>query len=204
MRCIICESESKFFFSKTYREPPFAEFMKEVGAVEYYKCTECGFVLSKTHSELSARTWSDLNSNFHNYLETAENEKIVNQPPYVEQAVMLSILGQEGIINLDSILDYAAGYGSLSRLLNKYFGIELPIFDPFFKADDAERYVSHSELKTYKTVLNSAMFEHVLRREDLDSVNRLVADDSQLFERVYNVLDRNPIYTSLNPAFFGK
>lgn len=154
--------------------------MREIGAVEYYKCTKCDFVLSKTHGELDEAAWSKLNDLFHHHLENPDNEKNINQPPYAEQAMMLSLLGQNGVINTGSMIDYAAGYGTLSRILQKYHSIQLPIFDPYVQADDSGRYIDKSALKTYKTVINSAMFEHVLKRDDLNYVNNIVDSDGCL------------------------
>ena len=177
MKCIICNSDSNYYFSKTYSENPFDEFMREIGKVDYHKCTRCGFVLSKTHGELDESKRNKLNSLFHHYIENQENEKKSNQPPYAEQAMMLSLLGKNGIISTDSMVDYAAGYGTLSNILAKYHCLELPIYDPYVQSDNSRRYIDESELKTYKTVINSAMFEHVLRREDLDRVNNIVDRD---------------------------
>jgi hypothetical protein len=180
MKCIICDSKYEYFFSKKYQEPPFDKFMPEIGEVAYYKCTNCGFVLSKTHCELDAIAWSKLNELFHHYLEDSNNERKINQPPYTEQAMMLAILGKNGIINTDNMIDHAAGYGTLSRILHKYHGIKLPIFDPYIQADNSGMYIEKHELATYETVINSAMFEHVLHRADLDQVNNLVQHDGCL------------------------
>jgi len=174
MKCIICDSDSSYYFSKTYSEAPFNEFMREIGTIDYYKCKSCGFVLSKTHCELEEGKWNNLNSQFHHYLERSESKKTINQPPYIEQAMMLSLLGNNEIISIDSMLDYAAGYGVLSHLLDKYYSLNLPIFDLYVQDEISNRYIHEDDLKTYKTVINSAMFEHVLRREDLDRVNNLV------------------------------
>lgn len=180
MKCIICNSDSNYYFSKAYLDSPFDGFMKCIGTVDYYKCSCCGFVLSKTHAELDGWKWNNLNQLFHHWMESPDNEKKINQPAYAEQAMMLSVLGKSGIVNTDSMLDYAAGYGTLSNLLAKYHDIELPIFDPYIQVDNSVRHIDKAELKTYKTVINSAMFEHVLNREDLDMVNSLVADDGCL------------------------
>jgi hypothetical protein len=180
MKCIICDSDSDYFFSKSYSESPFDEFMREIGEVVYYKCKRCGFVLSKTHCELDEYKWNKLNYQFHHYVENPANEKKGNQPPYAEQAMMLKLLQKNGIIDTDSMIDYAAGYGALSDILKKYHDLELPIFDPYVRAENSDRYIDESTLKTYKTVINSAMFEHVLKREDLDRVNRIVERDGCL------------------------
>jgi hypothetical protein len=180
MKCMICGSDSRYYFSKAYSESPFDEFMRDIGPVDYYRCQNCGFVLSRTHSELDESKWGALNLLFHHYIENPANEKRNNQPPYAEQAMMLCLLAKNGIIRTDSMIDYAAGYGTLSSMLSKYFGIELPTFDPYVQTADSTRYIAADRLKTHKTVINSAMFEHVLRREDLDRVNDLVDEDGCL------------------------
>ena len=163
--------------------------MREIGKVDYYKCRCCGFVLSKTHSELDESQWDNLNRQFHHYMENPDNEKKVNQPPYAEQAMMLSLLGRNDIICIEDMLDYAAGYGTLSNILSRYHDVELPIFDPYVQSDNSRRYIKEKELKTYKTVISSAMFEHVLRREDLDRVNNIVDSDGCLI--VHTVICEN-------------
>lgn len=208
MKCIICNSYSKYYFSKIYLEDPFDKFMQDIGKVDYYKCERCGFVLSKTHSELDEKKWNKLNRLFHQYIENKENEKKGNQPPYAEQAMMLSFLGRNTIINTDSIIDYAAGYGTLSKILAKYHDLKLPIFDPYIQSDSTGRYIDASRLMTYKTVVNSAMFEHVLKREDLDRLNDIVDDDGCLIihtvvcEKVPNDPDwfylRPPVHTAFH------
>lgn len=180
MKCIICGGASSYFFSKQYQEAPYDAFMRDIGPVEYYKCAKCGFVLSQTHGELSRDAWSKLNEQFHRHLENESGTASINQPPYAEQAMMLAVLGRNGIIDTSSMLDFAAGYGTLSRMLEKYFAIDLPIHDPYVQADGSARYVDKSKLGQYKTVINSAMFEHVLQRSDLDCVNDLVSDDGAL------------------------
>lgn len=198
---MICNSFTKYFFSKTYSESPFAEFMREIGKIYYYKCTRCGFVSSKTHSELDESEWENLNHLFHKYHENLGNERTINQPPYAEQAMMLSILGTNSIINTKSIIDYAAGYGTLSKILDRYHNIDMPIFDPHVKSENSSKYIDEAELRTYKTVINSAMFEHVLKREDLDRVNNIVDSDGCLI--IHTVVCENvpndPDWFYLNP-----
>lgn len=86
-----------------------------------------------------------------------------------------------GLIDLNDTLDYAAGYGTLSKCLKKYFNTDISIYDRFIHADDKSvSYVTDDELSQYNLVINSAMFEHVLDRESLDEVNRLVAPSGVL------------------------
>lgn len=201
MPCMICNSQTEYYFSKTYSEHPFDQFMSDIGPVDYYKCRNCGFVFSKTHADLDHDRWVKLNSQCHHYLEDPKNEKTVNQPPYAEQAMMLLLLGSNGIVDIGDMVDYAAGYGTLSRILEKYFQIHLPIFDPYVQGGNKLRYIGKEGLRTYKTVINSAMFEHVLRRDDLDDVNDLVDSDGCLILHtvVCEMVPEDPDWFYLRP-----
>ena len=187
MNCIICGSKCSYFFSKSYVDTEFYELMHDIGLVNYYKCDNCGFVLSKTHADMSDVVWSKLNNQFHHLIENREDKS--HQPPYLEQALMISILGHNKIIDLSSMLDYAAGYGTLSKILNKYCKIQLPIYDPHVKNKAVDKYVEKSELSTYKTVINSAMFEHVISRKNLDDINNLCDLDGALI--IHTVICEN-------------
>lgn len=180
MKCMICDSRSEYYFSKDYQATPFSGFMARIGPVAFHRCVNCGFVASKTHAELSRDEWETLNHEVHHYLEGDQGLGQVNQPPYAEQAMSLAMLGAHGVIDPHSMIDYAAGYGSLSKLLARYFGIRLPIYDPYVKEQGQGQYVQTADLGVYKTVLNSAMFEHVVSRQDLEAVNKLVDTDGVL------------------------
>ena len=107
MQCIICGESADFYFSKSYAKTPFKELLPE--EVNYYKCSNCGFVLSKTHADFTKERWGELNEAFHHWIEQPENNLEGNQPPYAEQALMLSLLGKNDIIKTDNMLDYATG-----------------------------------------------------------------------------------------------
>lgn len=121
---------------------------------------------------MKQRDWEKLNYDFHHYHEN--NATNVNQPPYLEQAVMIKILSEYSIVDVNSMLDYAGGYGALSKILKKYFEINLPVYDPYVQSDDFINYIDKKDLKAYKTVLTSALFEHILTREEFDEINSLV------------------------------
>jgi hypothetical protein len=160
-------------------------------------------VLSKTHCELHESKWNELNCQFHHYVENPANENKGNQPPYAEQAMMLNLLHKNGIIDTDSMLDYAAGYGTLSDILRHYYDLTLPLYDPYIKADNSNRYIEQSRLIKYKTVINSAMFEHVLKREDLDLVHDVVDSDGCLIIHtvVCENVPKDPDWFYLRPPF---
>ena len=173
MKCLICESIMEYSFSKTYDVEPFKTMMEDIGTVNYFKCVNCGFTISKTHSELEETRWEKLNYDFHHYLEN--NSTNINQPPYIEQAMLLSIISKNNIIESKSMLDYAGGYGSLSKILKKYFELNLPVYDPYVQHDSFIDYIDKKNLLTYNIVLNTALFEHLLSRKFFDEINSLVS-----------------------------
>lgn len=174
-QCIICDSTLAYFFSKDYPTYPGSPF-PETLTVEFWRCGGCGFVISTTHQAMTQEQWAQLNSSWHHAAETDPASRSTNQPPYADQALALELLGTNGIIDLDNALDYAAGYGTLSKCLKKYFKRDIAIFDRYVHGDDQSlRYVAEADLKQYPLVINSAMFEHVLDRAALDEVDSLVA-----------------------------
>lgn len=208
MKCIVCNGKSSYFFSKRYTDPYIVKLMTDIGDVHYCRCDSCGFVISRTHVEMSDEVWGELNYQFHHFHERAGFDGEINQPPYLEQAAMLAILSKSNIVDASSMLDYAAGYGSLSHLLNKYFGMSLPKYDPYVNKGGDRPYLKDEELGTYKTVINSAMFEHVRSRDDLDRVHSLVTSDGCMIvhtlvcERVPSDPDwfylRPPVHTAFH------
>jgi len=179
MECLICQSKAVYFFSKKYDEAPFDSFMEKIGPVDYYKCTNCGFTLSKTHRDLTDEQWVRLNFDYHTHSEKAKisNKRQGNPPPYLEQAFMIKVLAENGIIDGCDMVDFAGGYGTLSNILNKYFKITLPVFDPYVQNNDRHIYISKENLGRYKTVINSALFEHITTRESFDEINECVTEN---------------------------
>ena len=205
--CMICSDETDYFFSKdypTYPDSPFPETL----TVDFWKCGNCGFTVSKTHQEMPDAVWAKLNSSWHHRFENDFASRTTNQPPYIDQALALKLLAENKVIELDDVIDYAAGYGTFSRSMKKYFGIEIPIFDRYVhNQDHSVNYIAEQDLSRYKLVINSAMFEHVLDRDALDEVNNLVAEDGVLMlhtviaERVPKDPDWFYINTMVHTAF---
>lgn len=199
--CIICCSKTIYFFTKVYDYYPGSPFHDKY-PINYYKCNNCGFVISKTHAEMSADQWDCLNRSWHHYFESTFKDRTNNQPPYAEQAFALIALYENKIINIDSILDYAAGYGTLAKVLKKYFNKNIPLLDKYVTDSDSNlMYIRPGEAAKYSTVVNSAMFEHVLKRAHLDEVNHLVDDGGVLMLHtvVCEQVPKDPNWFYLNP-----
>ena len=130
---------------------------------------------------MTASQWSGLNASWHHNLEKNIETRVGNQPPYADQALALTILQKNDIVDIDDTLDYAAGYGTLSRFLLKYLDTRIDIFDRYVRAENKDhQHIDEAGLRKYRLVINSAMFEHILDRDALNEVNDLVADDGVL------------------------
>lgn len=137
---------------------------------DYRRCPQCGFVVNQAVVEMEQKKWEFLNTTFHRQLEKGGLQ--INQPPYAEQAMMIKFLGANGVINTRNMLDYAAGVGTLSKILHTYYWMTLQVYDPYIYSD---------VVPTCRDfVVNSAMFEHVRSRKDLDAVNDCVSSDGAL------------------------
>ncbi len=175
--CIICDGGSDFFLTKKYAVP-YNNLLKEAN---FFKCNNCGFTFSDTIFNMDNSIWVKLNNDFHTLLEDTSLEKDINQPPYLQQAIMIKLLSDNKIINGDDILDYAGGLGTLSKLMQKYFDIDVPIYDPYMKDTNSKlKYIDESNLKPVSVLVNSALFEHVRNRSDLEHVNHFIKPDGVL------------------------
>ena len=154
-----------------------------IGKVDYYKCRSCGFVLSKTHAEMESLKWEILNRNYHTYGESPDNIKEHNPPPYLEQAMFLKVLMNNSIIS-GNILDWGSGYGTLAGIMDKYFNVKIKVYDKYMQRAESKGidYIQQSGLShlTFDTVISSAVFEHIRNREDMEEINKCVADNGAL------------------------
>jgi 2-polyprenyl-3-methyl-5-hydroxy-6-metoxy-1,4-benzoquinol methylase len=83
------------------------------------------------------------------------------------------------IIDSFDILDFAGGYGTSSKLLRNYFNINMDVYDPYVQTNDIN-YIAVNAARKYHVVFNSAMFEHITKRDDLEKLNSIVAEDGCL------------------------
>lgn len=171
--CIICDGNTKYFFTKEYD----SKYSHMLTSSIFSKCENCGFTFSNTLFNMDDNIWNKLNEDFHLFLENPKDDSNINQPPYIEQANMLNILINNDIINRNMI-DYAGGMGTLSKILNRYFNIDLPVYDPYIKdiEDSSVMYMDSSNLTKVDVLINSALFEHIRSIDDLNDINSLVSD----------------------------
>ena len=76
MMCIICNSVMNFFFSKQFQT-------FNLNNVEYWKCNNCGFTISKTHAEMTSKAWERLNLDYHSSYHCTEFNQ--DDPRWIER-----------------------------------------------------------------------------------------------------------------------
>lgn len=179
MECIICNSPTKHYLTKSNFLPEYAGLVKLIGNYEYSKCSNCGFVQCDTIINLNPLKWTELNNAFHNFVEN--NPVPTNQPPYAQQALMIKILAYGNIINLNKTIDFAAGYGTLSKILNDFFELKLPVYDPYVTANKYNvNYIENPVKGAYQCVISSALFEHITSISTLNEIDEFLTEDGKL------------------------
>lgn len=173
MKCIICDSEMKFYFSKVFNEYDLKE-------VEYWRCSNCGFCASKTHFEMDNKQWVSLNNSFHSESHYRDDNPYNRNQRYFNQALMLFIMKKHGLIDSDGWLDWGCGVGSVALLLNDYFDSELMTYDKYSTAQTNPISSRNLRKKAFNLVVNTAVFEHVRDRSTLDEIESYVSDSGCL------------------------
>jgi Methyltransferase domain len=168
MKCIICDVGMSYYFSK------FIDY-HNLGNVDYWRCTHCGFVSSATHFEMSQGEWEQLNAHFHGDLAVMKNNPDNNPPPYAEQAHMLDLMYRHGLLKGEPWLDWGAGQGELSKILLNQYRLMMMNYDQFIRPSINVLTEETVRPGGYNLVLSSAVFEHVRNRATLDQIDRCVS-----------------------------
>lgn len=173
--CIVCGERLEYSFSKT-----FADF--DLGRVDYAKCPECGFMASVTHMRMSFGEWLSLNGSYHSF---HGGEEAPDDPRWVRrlrlQSRLIAELAEKGVLSVKRPwLDYGCGDGKLCDMLAGR-GLEALKYDRYMTAFPGlidERQLEAG--RPYDLVISTAVFEHLLRREDLDFIPGLLSDKGAL------------------------
>jgi hypothetical protein len=173
MRCIICDGPTSYYFSKQFGQ-------YGLGNVDYHRCAHCGFVASKTHFDMSDDEWTSLNAAFHSDSNAREDNPYNRNQRYFNQALMLHLMVRAGMLPTRTWLDWGSGVGSVSNQLDRHFSLELLNFDRY--VTPPLRAVCEDALvrRSYRLVVNTAVFEHVRSRATLDEIESYVAPDGHL------------------------
>lgn len=171
MTCEICGGATRFYFRKTFN-------VFNLGDVDYWRCDACGFVLSRTHAEMSPAAWDELNRLCH---ETYQGQEANALDPrwksrLAAQALSLSELAGAGLLNPEGRwVDYGCGDGALSALAARDHGLRLLKHDAYMAAGDDYLPTAAMTPGSFDFVISTSVFEHLTRRKDWDAVEALVA-----------------------------
>lgn len=165
-----------FFFSKNFNA-------YTLGQVQYWKCRNCGFTISKTHYDLPNEAWQELNFQYHKAYQGKKSNS--DDPNWADrlhiQALVLSDLTDIGLLGRSTRwLDFGCGDGKLSSFLKESYGIDLLKYDRYMPPQ--LDFLTDDDLKTgaFDFVLTTSVFEHFTRREDYDFVESLVSNTGTL------------------------
>ena len=162
-----------FYFSKRFDS-------ELLGKVDYLKCVKCGFCASSTHFKMAAEDWRHLNATWHTDNNTKDQNPWNRDKRYFHQSLLIYLLEKWNIIPGGEWLDYASGEGGLSKALKSLFDLNLKSFDRFI-APLTQPIAAADLIKGgYSLVTNTAMFEHVRSRNELDEIESYVGEDGCL------------------------
>jgi len=173
MRCEICAGETAYDFSKTF--DAFG-----LGRADYWRCQDCGFVLSRTHAEMTPDEFNRMNELCHEtYQGQAENQLDPRwKTRLAAQARALADLARADLIRAGGRwIDFGCGDGALSDLLRDEHGLKLGKYDRYMgRGGD---YLETADLRpgAFDMVITTSVFEHLTRREQWDEIEALVAED---------------------------
>lgn len=176
MKCLVCDGEMAYYFTKTFN-------MYNLRDVEYWKCSNCGFVISKTHFEMTEEIWGQLNVNYHQTYQNKEHNP--DDPRWIErlhtQAKVIDDAARTGFIKEGGRwLDYACGDGQLASILKADYGRVLLNYDKYMPSQPG--FLEHNDVvpRSFDFVLTTSVFEHFTRRAHFDAVESLVAQGGVL------------------------
>ena len=204
MRCEICGAPTSYDFSTTF--DAFG-----LGVVDYWRCGACGFVLSRTHAEMSDEDWRRMNAAAHGTYQGQETNPF--DPRWktrmAAQGRALAALARGGLIAPSGRwLDYGCGDGGLSDLMAAKHGLNLGKYDAYMATGDG--YLTERELMPgrFDLVITTSVFEHLTRRMEWDAIEALVAPNGAfgLHTLVAERVPDDPAWFYLQPphsAFFS-
>jgi len=170
MKCMICNNQMSPYFTKQFN-------FAKLGTVEYVKCVNCGFVLSKTHYELSDEDWQTVNKEYHSSYQGKDIavddpkwiERLQNQAEVIADTVKLGLVGTEL-----SWVDFGCGDGKLPYILADKYSLDLGKYDRYM---NNEGFLTDENLKKsqFDFVITTSVIEHLLKREMIEEINDLVS-----------------------------
>lgn len=172
MHCLVCSYPMNFFFSKKFNS-------YGLDQVQYWRCENCGFTISKTHADLSAKRWQELNVQYHSTYQGEGHNP--DDHRWIErlhtQADILTDLSRIGLLDKTGRwLDFACGDGKLSAILKKQHNLDLLKYDPYMPATQGHLTENDLSEGAFDFVITTSVFEHFTKREDYEFIESLVSN----------------------------
>ena len=174
----------------------------DLAGVDYWKCQNCGFCASKTHFEMSNERWVKLNDDFHSETHFTEDNPYNRNQRYFNQALMLSLMSKQGLIDGGEWVDWGCGVGAVAVLLDQYFGLKLSTYDKYFTPDIHALGDEQLVERSFDLVVNTAVFEHVTDRATLDEIESYVSNPGcfAIHTLIPETIPRDPEWMYLLPV----
>ncbi|MCG7982372.1 MAG: class I SAM-dependent methyltransferase [Candidatus Thiodiazotropha lotti] len=196
MHCLICNAYTHYFFTKQ-----FDDF--GLGKVEYERCSHCGAVFATSLLQLPEDEWQSLCVRYHGHYRIGdENPDDPNWRQRLQsQSDFLFTMSKVGLLpEQHRWLDYGCGEGELSGLLGQQ-GVRVDCYDRYWQKEHS---VDKSQLLpgSYPVVINTALFEHLRSRAEMDAIINLITEDGTfaLHTLVRGEIPRDPSWFYLLPV----
>ncbi|GKW24093.1 hypothetical protein PEC311524_16870 [Pectobacterium carotovorum subsp. carotovorum] len=184
MLCPICDSNMIFYFFKKF-------YLKNLENAEYFKCSGCQLVVSKTHFEMTSKEWEELNENIHSSYQGLDHYE--DDPKWLTrldaQSKAISELYNEGILERGKVnaVDYGCGDGKLVKLLTSN-DIRIGMYDKYMTAlmmgkDSSLKYLCDEDVegKKFDLVITCSVLEHLRKIDDVNTIFDLTEKGKGIF-----------------------
>ena len=176
MNCFICHTKMEDYFTKRYGE-----------RTHYFiKCPECGLVVNQTVYGMKGEEW-EIENNYH---KKSQGKVDSNNPIWSNrierlkpQAELIAKLYEKGIFSPDSkAVDYGGGDGLFSEMVDQALYVSdnfrptVGIYEKYLRIPGKVGYYDDSEMtpRSFDVVISSAVLEHMIGMEDIDTYFKLV------------------------------
>lgn len=195
-KCLICGGNAEYYFEKEFEN--YDDVLKKA---VYYKCSDCGFVFSDTHANLTEEEYSKLNKKYCEYSFEENINDFKHRPPYLQQALLLNIINKFQLCG-EKWLDFGCGTKFFERILKDNFNLKIDGYDKYLNKD----FVPSKNY--YDLVFSSAVLEHITTQDTIEEMISYLNDDGIL---VFHTLvcenipkDKNWFYLlPVHSAFFS-
>jgi len=174
MPCKICSSTTELYFEK--------QFVYYGFETKYMRCTNCGFVTSSAHEEMSQDTWEKVNYKYHNsYHGSCLSPDDKRWGIRIQkQAQLIAMLHSNGLLREGNYVDYGSGDGKLSKQLRPK-GIKLLRYDlVHYDKDDYCIDLPQLESRKYQLITLTSVIEHLRTYKEIEDIFSLVAENGCL------------------------